>query len=469
VPFVGAGFSVSAGIPIIWQFHNYLQRCICVALGAERVPVAKELWNPRTDAWPPFIDLKRPQTSDKGQWRKQVYYGWRRQRKLKSRTEQVFQEAIGAMAEWRSALYFLSRLDVDYSTGDPYPVLGVPNQDVLDACLRKVLRANAPSLNHVMLATLSQVLRIDTILTTNFDDLIERAFEASRNRLEVFDVHLGDKLPDFNAVSRVRSIVKIHGSQNSLRADYSLDGPPAYEDRQTFASYLSGTNISGKDGGQTTRNHLLVFGVGVRERRTRGFLLYALHNLTNLKLFFVCFQPSDMDQVEELMRDHYNKHPTEKAERCFVVRHTESGLLLLHLYQWFRKALPHSNAVFPSTTRLSLPPLPEAPFSAEENDSAYRKFVHDLDKKLKHLLKQNGGLMIASSARPACGVTSAGAELFRANEVDNLCLWIEMHDIHNADDLFEAFQEAVHRKLGEADWTPLYSVGAEKSVTWLER
>jgi len=35
VPFVGAGFSVSSGIPILNQFHHYLQRCICVAVGAE--------------------------------------------------------------------------------------------------------------------------------------------------------------------------------------------------------------------------------------------------------------------------------------------------------------------------------------------------------------------------------------------------------------------------------------------------
>jgi len=55
------------------------------------------------------------------------------------------------------------------------------------------------------------------------------------------------------------------------------------------------------------------------------------------------------------------------------------------------------------------------------------------------------------------GVTSAAAALFRKHEARNLCLWLEMHDVHDADDLFEAFQEAAYRKLGESDWTPLYS------------
>jgi hypothetical protein len=34
-PLLGAGFSVSAGIPIINQLKTYLQRCICVAMGVE--------------------------------------------------------------------------------------------------------------------------------------------------------------------------------------------------------------------------------------------------------------------------------------------------------------------------------------------------------------------------------------------------------------------------------------------------
>jgi len=392
VPFVGAGFSVSSGIPILNQFHHYLQRCICVAVGAEADSDTPHLWNPRTDRWPPFIDLSRPEPPDRP-WAELVETRWKKEISSGSFKSAIYQEALGAMAEWRSSLYFLSRLDLDpprkrptspskdFEPGSsvrqdeaPEPVLRVPSQDVIDECLRQVLRANVPSLNHIMLATLSQLLRIDIILTTNFDDLTEKAFEQSRNKLEVFDVHLGDKLPDFNAVSRVRSIVKINGSQNSLRADFSLDGPPPIEDRMTFTSYVAGRDCSkdtgrekdtDKDkhnGGVKSRNHLLIFGVSVNERRTKEFLAYALDKLHDLKLFFVCYQHSDIRAVETFASSYFNdsrfgaqrrrwrldnEQRIDNAAVFVVLRHTEAGLLLLHTYQWFRKSLPQNDAVSP--------------------------------------------------------------------------------------------------------------------------
>lgn len=70
VPLLGAGFSVSAGIPIIKQLTSYLRRCICVALGVDKDTQAndgadennvRQLWDPRTDTWPPLVDRKRPE------------------------------------------------------------------------------------------------------------------------------------------------------------------------------------------------------------------------------------------------------------------------------------------------------------------------------------------------------------------------------------------------------------------------
>jgi hypothetical protein len=464
VPFAGAGFSVSAGIPIINQFSNYLQRCICVAVGAETDCEKPQVWNPRTDKWPPFIDLSRPEPPPVP-WRDLVYKKFQAEDLLPKDKGNpwIYQEAFGAMAEWRTSLYFLSRLDLESprlaKSKAPTPVLGIPDQNVIDACLRQVLRANVPSLNHAMLATLSQLLRIDTILTTNFDDLIEKAFLDSRNRLEVFDVHLGDGLPDYAAVSRVRSIVKIHGSQNSLRADYSLDGPPSYEDRCMFASYVAGWDMIRLKGKHGSRNHLLVFGVGVTEQRTMGFLKHALSCLPDLKLFFVCYRNDDVEAVRKFVEEcigEKDEYGLKRNPRCYVVRHTESGLLLLHLYQSLRKSLPVNSALFPSTTRLSLPVLPHRSCDFE-SDTDYTDLRENILLSLRDERPTRPHLIIATSSNGVSGVTSAAAEVLRMIESKNLCLWIEMHDIHSADDLFEAFQEAAHYKLGRSDWTPLYA------------
>jgi hypothetical protein len=244
-PLLGAGFSVSAGIPIIQQLLPYLQRCICIALGVERDKLAendtRQLWNPRTDRWPPLIDRRNPETN----WVELMQETITNLKRDKLQCA-VYQEALGAMAEWRSALFFLSRLVFDRPRRrEPHgaegyrdhllkPRLAQPSQSVIDAGWREWMRDKRPSLNHKLLASLSGLLRIDVIMTTNFDDLVERAFESSRNPLQVFDVHLLDGLPELSVVSRGRSIVKMHGSVRSLRADYSLDGEPSSEDRKLF-------------------------------------------------------------------------------------------------------------------------------------------------------------------------------------------------------------------------------------------
>ena len=89
-----------------------------------------------------------------------------------------------------------------------------------------------------MLATLATLLRLDVILTTNFDDLLEKAFADARNPLSVFEVHMASTLPPWSAFSERRSLVKLHGNLYSLRVDYTLDALPVEADRWRFLEYL---------------------------------------------------------------------------------------------------------------------------------------------------------------------------------------------------------------------------------------
>ena len=106
VPFIGAGFSVSAGVPIITQLATYLKRCICMALALEEDGYAP--WNPRTDQWPPFIDRGRNDGDE--HWedllRTKFEAAKAKSKKDKSRNHNLglYQEAFGAMAEWRTSL-----------------------------------------------------------------------------------------------------------------------------------------------------------------------------------------------------------------------------------------------------------------------------------------------------------------------------------------------------------------------------
>ncbi|MFN7934737.1 MAG: hypothetical protein U0R19_15510 [Bryobacteraceae bacterium] len=213
VPFVGAGFSAPSGIPLVSEIKPYLDRCICMALGVENPALA---WNPRTDQWPPFVDSK----SYKDRLRALIE---ERKQRLWDPELAVLQEGEGAMAEWRTALLFLSRIVRERRTEDHRDVvsLDAPQQEIIDACLREVMKGRFPALEHRMLGVLAGVLRLDLLLTTNFDDLLERAFAAARNPLEVLEVPLGSTLPHWSAVSNVRSLIKLMGTGTRFRRGYS--------------------------------------------------------------------------------------------------------------------------------------------------------------------------------------------------------------------------------------------------------
>lgn len=474
-PLLGAGFSVSAGIPIIQQLKPYLQRCICIALGVEDDKIAthdtRQLWNPRTDKWPPLIDRRRGGTRD---WLK-LMEAKIQSEKRDGKDSWIYWEALGAMAEWRSALFFLSRLVFDrprrrtpegsqgYLDHPLQPRLVQPSQSVIDAGWREWMRDKRPSHNHKILASLSGLLRIDVIMTTNFDDLLERAFEASKNPLQVFDVHLMDGLPELSVVSRSRSLVKMHGSTRSLRADYSLDGEPSAEDKRLFAEYLAGLRLDNErnptpfDEPPRTKKHLFVFGVGATETRTMAFLTNALKLLPDLKIFWVCYTDGDVHAVIDYAKllNTQDKRGRDGKARLYVLRHTDAGLLLLHLYQAIRKTIPPNNAIYPATTQLSLPPLPSRPMSLAKTRG---KELDDFKERLCVHIATNA-LSVATAQDLVPGVTTVCGEIFRESELEYVCMWIEMNDIHNADELFETIQEMAYYKLGQRDWTPLYASG----------
>jgi hypothetical protein len=492
VPLVGAGFSAPSGIPLIHQVRRYLQRCICFALGAEEPGMRP--WNPRNDNWPPFIDSRRPEAS-RYHWEDLVYSHFNRirLREPENPNLSVLQEGYGAMAEWRTALLFLSRLvresDAPKSLYSGRLMLGLPRQEIIDACFREVMRGKHPSLNHHMLSALSGLLRIDVVLSTNFDDLLERAFSASRNALEVFEVHLEGALPNWATISRVRALVKLHGSKQLLRADYSLDGEPTDSDKKHFLQYLIGgeldeanfqdpaaSTISQHGGLSPAANHLLVMGVGATERRTCAFIQHAWENLSNFKVYWICHTETDVENVTKLTEacrlrsQHLRDEATGTEPWSIVLRHTDIGLLLLQLYQIIRRNIPPFGTVFPSVSRIAQPPLPTLTAILAGQTSEQTTVT-----KLKSVLEsfEHPGfaspeftkyrIVTVSSQTKVRGLTAECASVFRELEHNHVCLWIDMNDISSTDNLFEVMLETAFLKLGLENWTPVFMGGEARS------
>ncbi len=186
VPFIGAGMSAPSGTPLVTELHHYLHACIARALGIG--PQGKRPWNPRTDQWPPFTIRNEFSKRD---WLMQIEDEHARRREQPWSPETlIFQQAIGDLAEWRGALVFLSRIvreikgtegEVEYGLA-----LDAPDAEVIDSGIRRAMSGRQPTLGHRMLAILATLLRLEIILTTNFDDLLES--RLPRDEESAFDL-----------------------------------------------------------------------------------------------------------------------------------------------------------------------------------------------------------------------------------------------------------------------------------------
>ena len=121
--------------------------------------------------------------------------------------------AIGAMANWQSALDFLTRV---LRSDQGQLTLTPADSRVRDSFFTHLTRGHEPNAADLMLAHLAYPLRIQTVLTTNFDDLLEQAFARLQFPLTTFDVHEQAALPDAGLVLVQPSIVKLHGARFGL-------------------------------------------------------------------------------------------------------------------------------------------------------------------------------------------------------------------------------------------------------------
>lgn len=482
VPFIGAGLSAPSGIPLVWEIESYLHRCIGLALGVSTPDI--EPWNPRTHQWPPFENRG---SRISGTWRGLI------QDLLDNATRRdswhpeirVFQEAHGAMAEWRSALQFLARIVYDRrGTGRDRRgifVLDAPRQDVIDSAIREIMRGKKPTLGHRMLASLGGLLRLDIILTTNFDDLLEQAFLAARNPLTAFSLHLASDLPPYAALAPQRSLVKLHGDRHSMRADYTLDSVPQDADCWRFLEYLLSadgrTRLAAgprrSDSRLPAGHHLLVMGFSASERRTRTLIEHAWKHLSGFTVYWLCHTITDVQNVIAFTNE---ARPDKPSTQSRILRHTNLGLLFLQLFQTIRGSVPTSGIIFPSASRLALPPISKAPAPAslpvpravakknkllEQAVAKKAELLELLASRLKRFATdsryQGCRLMVVTSEHNVDGVTSLCSELFELAQADGqFCVWLEMNDVSSTDDLFEQILDATNYRLGAENWMPVF-------------
>lgn len=443
VPIIGAGFSAPAGSPLIHELQDYLQRCICLSLGIDQTSsddTPTSNWNPRAHAWPPVVDRLRmhPPTP----W---IELLRQRESKLHENGDKealaTCRHALANFLDYRSQLDFLAHLTFpkrDQPRYDPNDF----SQDVIDAFWNHALKGSKPALCHTMLGSLAGALRINLILTTNFDDLLERGFAAVRNPLTTITVPLGAPLPKREAFQGERGLVKLHGSKYAVRADHSLIRPPTSDECQDFLDCIQTAPHTGQ------RIDFLVLGLGASEMRLISLIQRYLRKHTDSHVYWLTYTHKEHEDVHRAFRSN---------PRLFTFQHTQVGLFLLHIYQELRWAIPARHCIFPSASRTPQPPLrpqhiePKAAFPTLP--AVYAERIINTAKSFH--------------ATGTAYVTSQLGEVYRAIECNSKyhCLWIDMTDIASTSHFLEVLLEAMHFRLGIEDWIPPISTDARSNYS----
>ncbi|QDU09624.1 SIR2 family protein [Gimesia aquarii] len=293
VPLLGSGISVESGIPTLSQTPQYLaatSHCIAEGLFDFSFSRSRKKENEKTDrseirinqylqnfGWPDYDSVIWHIGSDinsSEQSQSAFELSSKLDTILKEKMHEVeydqralvlsFHEWLKgiktelskkARAEFESAIkkqelneYIPQWKPLLYSLADSNP-------DTIDSFFRFLVSERKPGVSHRQLASLSKLMKIDLILTINFDSLLEIALREEGLLPYVYDIARENVLPHSSLLSDQLSLFKLHGGAYGLLVGESLDRSLDQESRSRIQSYLKDDSL------------LVLLGIGGNERR----------------------------------------------------------------------------------------------------------------------------------------------------------------------------------------------------------
>ncbi|WOO40241.1 SIR2 family protein [Rubellicoccus peritrichatus] len=300
----------------------------------------------------------------------------------------IRQSALHSLSHWTTALEFMSQTRVT-RYGRLY--LADPDSSIIDDFNQHIIRDKHPNFIHNMLARLTRSLRSRLILTTNFDNLLEKAFRAQGEPLRTIAVSHKGGMPPYSSVRSQDCLVKLHGDIMETRADSSIHKPASTSDKKHFYQYLFGPNLpTAKQLESFTRNHLLVLGYSARDNRCVDMIKHALDSSQELRVFWVCHTESDKAHVESIFDEYIDKKTPDSKLQIQILVTNRTDLLLWELYQLLNLSLPGGGYSFRFSH--NVPPVHYTDFNGDsmmrENDSLMSN-LKDLSTKISDKIKQN--------------------------------------------------------------------------------
>lgn len=282
-------------------------------------------------------------------------------------------------------------------------------------------------------------------------------------------------LPDSDLVEAQRSVVKMHGGHYGLRADFSLDTTPSFDDINKFISYLSFNNSELLRNSQQNQNNLLIIGVSGRDSRTVHLICEAMIKLNKLKVFWLCY---NKERVSDLRKSFKNalsdlieseididKLITGDDSRLIISVAPDLSLFLFELYQNIFLSLPPGGAHFHSVW--ALPPEPnmhilkmidektnqisdsfkteQALFQSEKIKKITKEIEFSSKKKLVNILLYGN-----------YGISSLGSLIFYHFLPKYHCVWINLGQNFNSYDFAFSIIDTIAFQFGITELIPAY-------------
>ncbi len=313
-------------------------------------------------------------------------------------------KSVISLHDWQTTLNFLAQLEV---SDDTLQATGKPDQAVIDSFNIHITRGRKPNLAHTMLCHLAGRARIRTILTTNFDSLIEDAFAQLGERYEVIPVSKRGGLPDADTVHSQNCIIKLHGGlvetrvdrPTALPVDAAAPAAPEHElddvelnrqDKRRFFSYVRGCNPGDKAGSGFLPGLLLVCGYSGSDPRCVQMIKYLLDTDKNAEVLWVCYSEADLVNFNRIFaHENYNIVDEEEAlsqvpkPRIILTKTYRLDLLLYELYQRLTLSLPRGGFAY----QFSANGPPGVSFDRFSDESPSTKEDEELGDKISDVVR----------------------------------------------------------------------------------
>jgi len=257
------------------------------------------------------------------------------------------------------------------------------DNSVIDSLFYFLIRARRPSTGHRILAHLTRAWRCRLLLTTNFDSLIEQAFDDARETLLPIEIGVHSTLPSASVVLSNRTLLKLHGGKLGLRADWSINQPLRGSEAQFLLACVGGDYRRDRNGfhaSEDARVAIVVSGVSASDERCQSVIRTLWTHFSHIHLYWISFErhPTFLDKL--------SPPNTPGGRELFRLSHSNHGLLFQQIQQRITGTLAPAGVTYPGLWQIPAPPrLPRPARDTGHIDREVQE-IHDAVKAINETL-----------------------------------------------------------------------------------